>query len=89
MWNPELCQRFVRYEGAMTVIGIEVVALMMLLRVSALYSADADQQRLVVWFVSLFLLGMTAVMAYLLTHGQAVVHNVASGVNCTYSCSSD
>jgi hypothetical protein len=69
-WTVERCQHFVRYEGSMTVIGINTTALMMLMRISALY----HRQPKVVGFVAAFFLVELGVNAWLLTHGTAVVH---------------
>ncbi|KAF7975330.1 hypothetical protein HWV62_9765 [Athelia sp. TMB] len=64
------CARYVRYEGSMTVIGIEIVGVMMLLRIRALYSKK--------WWVSALvafvLLGETATNIYLLMNAIPVPH---------------
>lgn len=79
-WTTTRCSHFIRYEGSMTVIGIYVVGLMMLIRIQALYS----DKRLVVVAVGALWLSMFSVQAWLLSKGQAVVHNPASGVRaCT------
>ncbi|KAJ7134216.1 hypothetical protein C8R44DRAFT_420148 [Mycena epipterygia] len=78
---PEFrCKHFIRFEGAMTLIGIHVVAIMMLLRIKALYST----KRIIVGgLFSLFII-MFSVNAWLLTRGQPVTHNPDSGVRaCT------
>jgi len=77
-WGTETCQEFVRYEGAMTTIGIQVAGLMMFLRVRAIY----NKKKAVVWSVMLLFLVWVGVNAWLLTYGQAVQH--ASG---RHSCS--
>ncbi|KAJ7729717.1 hypothetical protein B0H14DRAFT_3511716 [Mycena olivaceomarginata] len=78
LWSS--CHHFIRFEGAMTVIGIHVVGIMMLLRISALYST----QRIVVGAVFVLWLVMFSVNAWLLTRGEAVLHNPESGVRaCT------
>lgn len=69
-WNPETCARYVRYEGAMTVIGINIVGLMMFLRVRALYSKN----KIVVFSVASLLALEFGVNAWLLTHGTPVTH---------------
>ncbi|KAF7357493.1 hypothetical protein MSAN_01345500 [Mycena sanguinolenta] len=75
-----LCHHFIRFEGAMTLIGIHVVGIMMLLRINALYSTN----RLLVAFVLGLWLVMFGVNAWLLTRGQPVIHNPQSGVRaCT------
>ncbi|KAF7358194.1 hypothetical protein MVEN_00867900 [Mycena venus] len=64
----------------MTVIGIDVVGLMMLIRIYALYS----DKIWVVLAIGTELLIMFSVQAWLLSKGQPVVHNPASGVHaCT------
>ncbi|KAF8190589.1 hypothetical protein K438DRAFT_1831310 [Mycena galopus ATCC 62051] len=75
-WNCR-CSHFICYEGSMTGIGIYVVGLMMLI---PLYS----NKRLVVVAVGTLWLIMFSVQAWLLSKGQAVVHNPESGVRaCT------
>ncbi|KAJ7321021.1 hypothetical protein DFH08DRAFT_1085990 [Mycena albidolilacea] len=74
------CKHFIRYEGAMTVIGIHVVGLMMLIRIQALYS---DKRYVPIGLGTLWLI-MFSVQAWLLSKGQPVVHNPNSGVKaCT------
>jgi hypothetical protein len=76
VWTPEVCSRFIRFEGSMTLIGINIVALMMFLRIQVLYNRR--------WFVlgPLAFIGLFQVCmnAWLLTRGVAVVHNEMSGV---------
>ncbi|TFK48721.1 hypothetical protein OE88DRAFT_1737495 [Heliocybe sulcata] len=67
------CQRFVRYEGSMTVIGINITALMMLLRIRALYTGTGRLYVLAV--VVVVLVAQLGVNAWLLTKGTAVVHD--------------
>ncbi|KAF8065009.1 hypothetical protein FPV67DRAFT_164591 [Lyophyllum atratum] len=57
-------------------IAIEVVAIMMLLRIQALY----HKQRSIIYGVGFLLLCQTIVNAWLLTKGEPVVHNPNSGV---------
>lgn len=71
VWTPEKCQHFIRYEGSMTIIGIEVVGLMMLLRVYAMW----NQYKWIVGFIASILIIETGINAWLMTHGQAVVHS--------------
>ncbi|KAG0704836.1 hypothetical protein DFH29DRAFT_801221, partial [Suillus ampliporus] len=61
-----ICKHFVRYEGAMTAIGIQVVALMMFLRVRAMYRNN----RYAVSLVASLLFAWVAVGAWLLSHGE-------------------
>jgi len=64
----------------MTVIGIHVVGLMMLIRINALYA----DKRWVVFALGTLWVIMFSVQAWLLSKGQPVVHNPASGVHaCT------
>ncbi|KAJ7815036.1 hypothetical protein B0H14DRAFT_2848863 [Mycena olivaceomarginata] len=78
--RPRACCHFIRFEGAITVIGIHVVGIMMLLRIGALYST----QCIVVGAVFVLWLVMFSVNAWLLTRGEAVLHNPESGVRaCT------
>ncbi|KIM78447.1 hypothetical protein PILCRDRAFT_824331 [Piloderma croceum F 1598] len=79
-WSVEVrCKHYVRYEGSMTVIGIEVVNIMMLLRVHALYYRKSQ---IVIGLVASILLVETGMNIYLLMNGIAVPHT--SGV---HSCS--
>ncbi|KAF9468654.1 hypothetical protein BDZ94DRAFT_1232213 [Collybia nuda] len=79
-YGHRICNDFIRFEGSMTMIGIEIVALMMLLRIYALYY----RRQWIVRCVALLLLIQTAMNAWLLTRGEAVVHNAHSGVRaCT------
>ncbi|KAG2074464.1 hypothetical protein BDR04DRAFT_1151167 [Suillus decipiens] len=57
-------EHFVRYEGAMTAIGIEIVGIMMLLRVIAMYR----HQRATILLAVLLLLAWIVVTAWLLIH---------------------
>lgn len=79
VWTPETCQHFVRYEGSMTVIGIEVTAIMMMLRVKAIYNG----QIYVMTGVIAVFIATTAVNAWLLTMGQAVYHEASDIHACT------
>ena len=76
VWTPEVCERFIRYEGAMTVTGINVVAMMMYLRIYALY----NQNRPILAGVLALLIVEFSVNAWLLTHGTRVPHHPDSGV---------
>ncbi|CAL1713532.1 unnamed protein product [Somion occarium] len=68
---PILCERFVRYEGSMTVIGLNTTAIMMFLRVYALYPT----RYVVLAIVGIVFCAELAVNAWLLSHGQAVIHD--------------
>ncbi|KAI0754896.1 hypothetical protein C8Q80DRAFT_1266432 [Daedaleopsis nitida] len=72
------CSTFVRYEGSMTVIGINTTALMMLLRVYAMY----EKKTPVIVFCGIVFAVEFGTNAWLLTYGVAVRHT--SGINaCT------
>ncbi|KAF9651652.1 hypothetical protein BDM02DRAFT_3184398 [Thelephora ganbajun] len=64
------CARYVRYEGSMTVIGINIVGLMMLLRIRALYNKNST----VVLPVAALLALEFGINAWLLSHGIPVQH---------------
>ncbi|KAH9891725.1 hypothetical protein C8Q73DRAFT_700573 [Cubamyces lactineus] len=75
-----MCAHFVRYEGSMTVIGINTTALMMLLRIYAMY----ERKKAVVVLVAAIFCVELGVNAWLLTHGVAVRHqNGITGTACT------
>ncbi|KII86934.1 hypothetical protein PLICRDRAFT_43617 [Plicaturopsis crispa FD-325 SS-3] len=80
VWTPEVCDHFVRFEGSMTVIGVEVVALMMLLRVHAIYYY---RNKWAVYLVAGILVGETVVNAWLLTHAIRVPHTDPDIHSCT------
>ncbi|KAJ7610247.1 hypothetical protein DFH06DRAFT_922828, partial [Mycena polygramma] len=67
--NESSCRHFIRYEGAMTLMGIHVVGIMMFLRIYALYST----RRVVVAGVFFILLVSICVNGWLLAHGQRVL----------------
>lgn len=75
-WTTHTCSRFIRFEGSMTVIGINIVAVMMFLRVYALYKG----QNVVLGVVIFLFLFQVCMNGWLLTRGEAVVHNELSGV---------
>lgn len=70
-WNVDRCGHFVRYEGSLTVIGINVVALMMLLRIKKLY----NRNKYIIGVLGTILAIEFAVNAWLLSNGQPVQHN--------------
>ncbi|KAJ2977857.1 hypothetical protein NUW54_g11367 [Trametes sanguinea] len=75
-----VCMHFVRYEGSMTVIGINITALMMLLRIYAMY----ERKKSIVIFVGVVFCVEFGVNAWLLTHGVAVRHRAGiTGTACT------
>ncbi|KAG1743197.1 uncharacterized protein EDB91DRAFT_1346294 [Suillus paluster] len=69
-WGYTSCGHFVRYEGAMTAIGIEIAGVMMLLRVYAMYK----YQRAAIAVAVFLLLAWIVVTAWLVYHGQPVYH---------------
>ncbi|KAL0565691.1 hypothetical protein V5O48_016331 [Marasmius crinis-equi] len=83
VWDTEtfvlLCRHFIRYEGSMTLIGIDTVGLMMLLRVYALYK---NQFKIVVGVASLLALQF-GINAWLLTKGIPVAHTNRNIHACT------
>lgn len=79
-WTVERCARFIRYEGCTVAIAIEVVGLMMLLRINALYPT----QKWITASLAFLLLVETIVNVWLISRGQPVLHNEASGIHaCT------
>jgi len=80
VWTNDRCRHFIRFEGAMTLIGIHVVGIMMLLRINALYSTN----RILVGSVFFLWLVSFCMNAWLLSRGEPVSHNPLSGVRaCT------
>ncbi|KAJ3729479.1 hypothetical protein C8R42DRAFT_652061 [Lentinula raphanica] len=69
--DAETCRHFVRYEGAMTMIGINVVGLMMLIRIFALYK----DQKWVVTGVASLLIAEIGVYSWLMSTGEPVQHH--------------
>ncbi|KAJ4494589.1 hypothetical protein C8J55DRAFT_545650 [Lentinula edodes] len=69
--DQERCQHFVRYEGAMTMIGINIVGLMMLIRIYALYR----NQKFIVAGVAVLLLIEMGTYAWLMSTGKPVQHH--------------
>ncbi|KAJ6488978.1 hypothetical protein C8R45DRAFT_1213569 [Mycena sanguinolenta] len=76
-WTIERCTHFVRYEGCATAIAVEVVGAMMLLRINALYPT----QRWITVLLGLMLVVETGINAWLISRGEPVLHNQASGVH--------
>lgn len=71
VWTPTLCSHFVRYEGATIVIALGITALMMMIRVTAIYSGS----RLVLGVLMTIFIFEFSIMAWLLTGGHAVMHD--------------
>ncbi|KAJ3881972.1 hypothetical protein F5051DRAFT_500798 [Lentinula edodes] len=76
--DQERCQHFVRYEGAMTMIGINIVGLMMLIRIYALYR----NQKFIVAGVAVLLLIEMGTYAWLMSTGKPVQHH-PNIISCT------
>jgi len=72
-WPDNTCAHYVRYEGVMTALGVEVVGVMMLIRLHALYY---DKSRLVLAFMAFILVAETATNVYLLIHAIPVEHRI-------------
>ncbi|KAF9558955.1 hypothetical protein CPC08DRAFT_638345, partial [Agrocybe pediades] len=66
--SPTRCAQFVRYEGCTVAIAVEVVGLMMLLRIKALY----PHQKWIINCLWCILLFETAMNAWLISRGQRV-----------------
>ncbi|KAH7104378.1 hypothetical protein BKA62DRAFT_505116 [Auriculariales sp. MPI-PUGE-AT-0066] len=71
IWTPEVCRRYVVFEGCMTVSALGIVSLMMFLRVYALY---ARSLYIAVGVLSLFTFQFI-VQGWLLSHAVPVVHS--------------
>lgn len=80
-WTPAICHHFVRYEGSMTMIGITIAAILMGLRVSALYHGS--------YFVKILLasvlLSFVGINSWLLASGVAVNHPGVHGCTMIFS----
>ncbi|KAI1790138.1 hypothetical protein LXA43DRAFT_522046 [Ganoderma leucocontextum] len=70
-FDHEKCMHFVQYEGATTMIGINIASLMMLLRIYAMYS----KRPYVVAFVAVIFCLEFGTNAWLVSHGIAVNHS--------------
>ncbi|KAF9524115.1 hypothetical protein CPB83DRAFT_861778 [Crepidotus variabilis] len=77
IWTFERCAKFVRYEGCTVAIAVEVVGLMMLLRINALY----PKQRWIVMGLGTILFVETVMNVWLISRGEPVVHNSSSGIH--------
>ncbi|KAJ7070100.1 hypothetical protein C8F01DRAFT_1364156 [Mycena amicta] len=76
-WTYERCRRFIRYEGCTVAIAVEVVGLMMLLRIHALYPT----RKWIPALLGVLLAVETGINAWLISRGEPVLHNSASGVH--------
>ncbi|KAJ7695809.1 hypothetical protein B0H17DRAFT_1131402, partial [Mycena rosella] len=76
-WTVERCTHFIRYEGCTVAIAVEVVGLMMLLRINALYPT----RRWIPALLGVLLAVETGINVWLISRGEPVLHNRASGVH--------
>ncbi|KAG1883475.1 hypothetical protein F4604DRAFT_293905 [Suillus subluteus] len=67
-WSTESCRNFVRYEGAMAIIGVSIAQLIMLSRIHVLYRGD----RLAATIPGLLFLVWVALEAYAMARGEMV-----------------
>jgi len=77
VWTLERCSHFVRYEGCTVAIAVEVVGVMMLLRVNALY----PHHKWIGGGLLLILVFETLVNGWLISRGEPVIHNPNSGIH--------
>ncbi|KAJ6511926.1 hypothetical protein C8R47DRAFT_1291422 [Mycena vitilis] len=71
------CTHFIRYEGCTVAIAVEMVGLMMLLRINALY----PRRKWITGMLAFLLLVETGINIWLISRGEPVLHNRASGVH--------
>ncbi|KZW02323.1 hypothetical protein EXIGLDRAFT_735783 [Exidia glandulosa HHB12029] len=71
VWTPEICARYVVFEGCMTVSALGIVALMMMIRVYALYGRS---YKILAFLMSLFILQFV-VQGWLLSSAIPVKHD--------------
>ncbi|KAJ7163108.1 hypothetical protein C8R46DRAFT_1221905 [Mycena filopes] len=71
------CTQFVKYEGVTVALAVEVVGLMMLLRINALYPT----RKWIAGLLGVLLAVETGINIWLITRGEPVLHNRASGVH--------
>ncbi|TFK38994.1 hypothetical protein BDQ12DRAFT_650639 [Crucibulum laeve] len=76
-WTFERCARFVRYEGCTVSLAVEVVGLMMLLRIKAIY----PEQKWISWGLGILLLFETVMNIWLISRAGPVLHNPHSGIH--------
>ncbi|KAF8989040.1 hypothetical protein BDQ17DRAFT_1334322 [Cyathus striatus] len=68
---------FVKYEGCTVALAVEVVGLMMLLRIRALYT----KHKWITWGLGFLLVCETAMNVWLISNGEPVIHNPSSGIH--------
>jgi len=71
VWTPSRCAHFVRYEGATIVVALGLTALMMMIRVTAIYSGN----RLILGLLVTIFVFEFGIMAWLLSGAHAVMHD--------------
>ncbi|KAJ7163099.1 hypothetical protein C8R46DRAFT_1221894 [Mycena filopes] len=71
------CTHFVRYEGVTVALAVEVVGAMMLLRINALYPT----RKWIAGLLGALLAVETGINIWLISRGEPVLHNRASGVH--------
>ncbi|KAF8148187.1 hypothetical protein B0H34DRAFT_737244 [Crassisporium funariophilum] len=77
VWTLERCAHFVRYEGCTVAIAVEVVGVMMLMRVHALY----PNHKWITRGLGLILILETVMNVWLISRGEPVIHNPDSGIH--------
>ncbi|KAJ7610286.1 hypothetical protein DFH06DRAFT_1485631 [Mycena polygramma] len=76
-WTVERCTHFIRYEGCTVAIAVEMVGAMMLLRINALYPT----RKWITAMLAFLLVVETGINIWLISRGEPVLHNRASGVH--------
>lgn len=76
VWTPEVCEHYVAFEGAIIVVVLGLVALMMMIRVYAMY---ARSWKVLVILGSLFLLQFT-IQGWLQTRTHPVHHHFSTNI---------
>jgi len=76
-WTVERCRHFIRYEGCTVAIAVEVVGIMMFLRINALYPT----RKWISALLAILLVVETGINIWLISRGEPVLHNTASGVH--------
>ncbi|KAJ7602194.1 hypothetical protein DFH06DRAFT_1398668 [Mycena polygramma] len=71
------CTHFIRYEGCTVAIAVEMVGAMMLLRINALYPT----RKWITAMLAFLLVVETGINIWLISRGEPVLHNRASGVH--------
>ncbi|KAK7464888.1 hypothetical protein VKT23_006097 [Stygiomarasmius scandens] len=79
------CHRFIRYEGAVTMVGIDIVGLMMFLRIFALYHG----KKLVIYAVAALLALMIAMNAWMMAYGTGVPHTYVQACTMIFAVKSN